>query len=158
MYYRYLPPRRSNGIVFPTAMKTMESPDRTRIRHQLQLPVSLRVAHEEMRARSENISATGILVTSAYLIPEGSAVDVAVEIVRSRPGTFFSGRGRVVRAQPKRNGDFAVAIKLDGAFELGAKALNPSPDSERKRQSAPENRWRSHSDRFHHASSWHMET
>ena len=149
---------RSNGIVFPTAMKTMESPDRNRIRHQLQLPVSLRFAHHEMRAQSENISAQGILVSSAFLIPEGCAVDVAVEIVRCRPGTFFSGRGRVVRTQPKGNGDFAVAIKLDQAFELGAKALNPSQDSEKKWQSAPEKTGRSHSDRLHLASSWDMET
>jgi hypothetical protein len=159
MHYRYLPEGMSPGIFSPTAMTMMESPHRSSIRYQLQLPVSLRLAHEEMRAQSENISAEGILLSSTFMIPEGSAVGVAVEIVRSRPGTFFSGRGRVVRAQQKLNGDFALAIKLDRAFELGAQGLNPSSDSEGKRpQSEPMKSRGVASDRLHLASAWHTET
>jgi len=140
-------------------MTMMEPPHRSSIRYQLQLPVSLTLAHEEMRAQSENISAEGILLSSTFMIPEGSAVGVAVEIVRSRPGTFFSGRGRVVRAQQKLNGDFALAIKLDRAFELGAQGLNPSSDSEGKRpQSEPMKSRGVASDRLHLASAWHTET
>jgi hypothetical protein len=148
MHYRYLPEGMPPGIFFPTAMTMMESPHRSTVRYQLQLPVSLTLAHEEMRAQSENISAEGILLSSTFMIPEGSAVGVAVEIVRSRPGTFFSGRGRVVRAQQKLNGNFALAIKLDRAFELGSQGRNPSPDSEGKR---PQSRG------LHLASAWHTE-
>jgi len=158
-HHRYLPEDMSPRIFSPTAMTMMEPPHRSSIRYQLQLPVSLSLAHEEMRAQSENISAEGILLSSTFMIPEGSAVGVAVEIVRSRPGTFFSGRGRVVRAQQKLNGDFAVAIKLDRAFELGAQGLNPSPNSEGKRpQSEPLKNRGLASGRLHLASAWHTET
>jgi len=158
-HHRYLPEGMPPGIFSPTAMTMMGSPHRSSIRYQLQLPVSLSLAHEEMRAQSENISAEGILLSSTFMIPEGSAVGVAVEIVRSRPGTFFSGRGRVVRAQQKLNGDFAVAIKLDRAFELGAQGLNPSPNSEGKRpQSEPLKNRGLASGRLHLASAWHTET
>jgi len=159
MHYRYLPQCMPPGIFFPTAMTMMESPHRSSIRYQLQLPVSLTLAHAEMRAQSENISAEGILLSSTFMIPEGSAVGVAVEIVRSRPGTFFSGRGRVVRAQQKLNGDFAVAIKLDRAFELGSQGRNPSPDSEGKGpQSGQPKSGVITGGGLHHASAWHMET
>jgi hypothetical protein len=103
-------------------MFTTDSPQRLQrssIRYQLQLPVSLKFAHRELYGQSENISANGILLSSAFLIPEGSAVEMAVRIVRSRPGTFLSGRGKVVRAESRGTGDFALAIKLDRDFELG---------------------------------------
>ncbi|MGB8596222.1 MAG: PilZ domain-containing protein, partial [Candidatus Sulfotelmatobacter sp.] len=93
-----------------TTLDSPQRPQRSSIRYQLQLPVSLKLAHKELYAQSENISLAGILLSSAFLIPEGSAVEVAVGIVRSRPGTFLSGRGKVVRAQPKDTGDFALAI------------------------------------------------
>jgi hypothetical protein len=65
----------------------------------------------------------------------------------------------VVRAQQKLNGDFAVAIKLDRAFELGAQGLNPSPNSEGKRpQSEPLKNRGLASGRLHLASAWHTET
>jgi hypothetical protein len=99
------------------------------------------------------------LLSSTFMIPEGSAVGVAVEIVRSRPGTLFSGRGRVVRAQQKLNGDFALAIKLDRAFELGAQGLNPSSDSEGKKpQSAKQKGGVVAGGGLYHASAWHTET
>src|ERR1700685_3019395 len=102
-------------------MTTMDSPlrpPRSSIRHQLHLPVSLKLANKELYGQSENISNNGILLSSAFLIPEGSSVVIAVEIVRSRPGTFLSGRGKVVRAESRGTGDFALAIKLDRDFEL----------------------------------------
>jgi hypothetical protein len=99
-------------------MDSPQRPQRSSIRYQLQLPVSLKIARKELYARSENISLEGILLSSAFLIPEGSAVEMVVRIVRSRPGTFLSGHGKVVRAEPKGTGDFSLAVKLDRDFEL----------------------------------------
>ena len=62
-----------------TTLDSPQRPQRSSIRYQLQLPVSLKLAHKELYAQSENISLAGILLSSAFLIPEGSAVEVAVE-------------------------------------------------------------------------------
>jgi hypothetical protein len=129
-----------------------QRPQRSSIRYQLQLPVSLKLAHQELYGLSENIGLSGILLSSAFLIPEGSDVELAVGIVRARPGTFLCGRGKVVRTQQKETGDFALAIKLDRDFELGlsntAAKARRFPHS--KRQVA---RWGRHS-----ALAWHTET
>jgi hypothetical protein len=60
MHHRYLPEGMSPGIFSPRAMTIMEPPHRSSICYPLQLPVSLTLAHEEMRAQSENINAVGI--------------------------------------------------------------------------------------------------
>jgi hypothetical protein len=112
----------SSAYSFQTAMATMDSPQRSQrssIRYQLQLPVSLKLADKELYAQSESIGLAGILLSSSFLIPEGSAVELSVGIVRSRPGTFLCGRGKVVRTEQKETGDFALAIKLDRDFEFG---------------------------------------
>lgn len=101
----------------------MDSPprqERRDFRYPLQLPVLVRIAQrKEMHARSENISLGGILVSSAFLIPEGSAVEVSIGVEHMQdPGILLSARGRVLRVQPKGTGDFSVAIQLDGAFRL----------------------------------------
>ena len=104
-------------------MDSPQRPPRSSVRHQLHLPVSLKLANKELYGQSENISSNGILLSSAFLIPEGSSVVIAVGIVRSRPGTFLSGRGKVVRAESRGSGDFALAIKLDRDFEIGQGAI-----------------------------------
>lgn len=101
-----------------TTAESPQGPQRTSIRYQLQLPVLLKLAHKELYGQTENISANGMLFSSALLIPEGSAVEMAVRIVRSRPGTFLCGRGKVVRAESRGTGAFALAIKLDRDFEF----------------------------------------
>ena len=56
-------------------MSTTDSPQRSErrdVRYPLHLPVSLKVADKELHTRSENISLGGILLSSAFLIPEGS--------------------------------------------------------------------------------------
>jgi hypothetical protein len=118
MHHRHLLVGDAAAYSFQTAMTTMDFPQRSSVRYQLQLPVSLRLAHQELYALSENIGLAGILLSSAFLIPEGSDVELAVGIVRSRPGAFLCGRGKVVRTQRKETGDYALAIKLDGNFEL----------------------------------------
>jgi hypothetical protein len=86
--------------------------------------------HKEIRVRSENISLGGILLSSAFLIPEGSAVEVLVGVEHMPdPGILLNARGKVLRVQPRIAGDFAVAVKLEGKFKLpvsddGAQAEN----------------------------------
>jgi hypothetical protein len=101
----------------------MDSPQRRErrdFRFPLHLPVLIRIAQrKEMHTRSENISLGGILLSSAILIPEGATVEVSVGVSHlADPGILLSARGRVLRVRTKDSGDFAVAIKLEGAFTL----------------------------------------
>jgi len=74
---------------------------------------------KEMRARSKNISLGGILLSSAFQIPEGSAVEITIGVEHMPdPGILLNARGKVLRVQPTDQGDFAVAIKLDDSFRL----------------------------------------
>jgi len=100
-------------------MDFVQPPERQDIRYTAQLPVSVKLPHKEMHTRSENISVGGLLLSSAFLIPEGSTVEVAVGVAApARPGTLLSARGKVLRAQPKATGGFAVAIKLERSFRF----------------------------------------
>ena len=100
----------------------MDSPkpqERRGNRYSLNLPVSLTLARKKMHARSENISLGGILLSSAFLIPEGSVVDVAVRVAAlPQPGTEMTARGKVLRVQPKETGDFSVAVVFDRPIEF----------------------------------------
>jgi hypothetical protein len=74
---------------------------------------------KEMHARSENISLGGILLSSSFLIAEGSAVEVSIGVEHlPDPGILLSAHGKVLRVTPKDKGEFAVAIQLDSAFRL----------------------------------------
>jgi hypothetical protein len=68
----------------------MNSPqriERRELRYPVHLPVSLTLGHREFHAHSENISLGGILLSSAFLILEGSTVEVAVGVpAPARPG------------------------------------------------------------------------
>jgi len=93
-------------------------PERRSVRYYLRLPVSVKLADKEVYARSENISLSGILLSSAFRIPEGSTVELAVGAgPRPDPGVRLTARGKVLRVQPKASGDFAIAIECDRAFE-----------------------------------------
>jgi len=93
--------------------------ERRETRYPLHLPVLLKMARQEMRVRSENISLGGILLTSGLLIPEGTPVEVEVGVAYTPdPGILLSARGKVLRVQPKLAGDYAVAIRLERSFEL----------------------------------------
>jgi len=106
-------------------MDTPQRSERRDIRYPLHLPVSLKVADKELHTRSENISLGGILLSSASLIPEGSAVEVAFGVA-SHPDTSkqSSVRGKVLRVQPKATGDFAVAIAFERPFRDGLEGLD----------------------------------
>ena len=133
--------------------------ERRDIRYPLQLPVSVKLAHKEIRARSENVSLGGILLSSAFLIPEGSVVEVALGVTHlPEPGTLLSARGKVVRVQPRATGDFAVAVKLERAFEIPLDNLTTSPVATGK-GSHLEKRHRIAANRdWHFALAWHTET
>ena len=92
---------------------------RPAVRYPLHLLVSVRLAEKEINTQSENISLNGILLSSAFLIPEGSTVELAVAVGRTpNPGIFLTGRGKVLRVQLKESGDFAVAIECEHPFGL----------------------------------------
>ena len=107
-------------------------------RYPLHLPVLIRTAQrKEMRARSENISLGGILLSSSCQIPEGSNVEVSVGVDHMQdPGILLNARGKVLRVHPKETGDFSVAIKLEGAFKLPLSHDSPQNTKE-KRQPEP---------------------
>jgi hypothetical protein len=141
----------------------MHSPQRLQrrdIRHSLNLPVSLTLAHKEVHARSENISLVGILLTSAFLIPEGTAVDVTVGVAHlPKPGTQLSARGKVLRVQPKSTGDFAVAIAFEHPFEFSLPGLSSGSNCQEEGPRIPQKETRVVAGRrLCIDSAWHMET
>lgn len=143
-------------------MPPMDSPhrqERRDTRYPLHLPVSLRLAHKEMHARSENISLGGILLSSAFLIPEGSMVEVAFGTAHAaEPGAHSSARGKVLRVQPKTTGDFAVAIAFEHPFPTGLQGLG-STSSQADGPRPPQAKNRIVASRgLHLALAWHTET
>jgi hypothetical protein len=124
--------------------------------------VLIKIARQEMRARSENISLGGILVSSDSLIPEGATVEVEIGVTHTPdPGILLSARGTVLRVQPNLAGDYAVAIQLERSFELPFAGSNArgvaSAASSRDRQPA-RTKARSVFYRAPYLASWHTET
>ena len=134
--------------------------ERREMRFPLHLPVLVRIARKETRARSKNISLGGILLASNVLIPEGTVVEVVVGVKNlPDPGVLLSALGTVLRVQPKAAGDFDVAIRLERSFEL------PFTRREAQRADAPKamhiaERAKNPSlcYRAPHLVSWHTET
>ena len=102
-------------------MDSAQRSERLDIRYPLHLPVSLKVADRELHTRSENISLGGILLSSAFLIPEGSTVEVSFGIASLLDTrTQSSVRGKVLRVHPKATGGFAVAIAFENPASIVA--------------------------------------
>jgi hypothetical protein len=100
-------------------MNSAYQPARRSVRYHLHLPVSVKLAKEEFQTTSENISLNGILLTSAFLIPEGSTVELTVGAVQIPDhGIPLTAHGKVLRVQPQALGNYAVAIECDRPFEL----------------------------------------
>jgi hypothetical protein len=98
-------------------MNSPYQPARRSPRYHLHLPVSVKVADREIQARSENLSLHGILLTSAYLIPVGSSVELTVGARQLSDNRVpLTARGKVLRVQPQAAGNFAVAIECDRPF------------------------------------------
>jgi hypothetical protein len=151
----------------------MDSPQRQErrdFRYPLHLPVLVRIAQrKEMHTRSENISLSGMLLSSSDLIPEGSAVEVSVGVDHlPDTGILMSARGKVIRVHSKDSGDFAVAIKLDGGFSLPlartkVRTESPlssidSPMSKKPHSPVPPRNQPAFSGRLHYGLAWHTET
>jgi hypothetical protein len=143
-----------------TSMNSPQHPRRRDIRYPLHLPVSVKLADKEIRTRSENVSLGGILVSSAVIIPEGSAVGVDVGVVHpSQPGTLLTARGKVVRVQTRPSGDFAVAVQLERPFKIPLQKLNKRSSSKGKGSPFLEGKLRSATTGgLHSGMAWHTET
>jgi len=134
------------------------------MRYPLHLPVLVRMARKEMRARSENISLGGILLASDVLIPEGAAVEVVVGVQHlPDPGVLLSALGTVLRVQRKDGGDFGVAIRLERSFELPFTKRTGQPVGAAKPPILASEKMQREKNRlvFYRAPcvvSWHMET
>ena len=61
-------------------MNSPQRQERRDIRYPVHLPVLLRLAHQAIHTRSDNISVGGILVSSALPIHEGSTVEVEASL------------------------------------------------------------------------------
>jgi hypothetical protein len=110
-----------------------QRPERRGIRYHLNLPVSLILANKQLQARSESISLGGILLSSAFLISEGSKVEVAIGVAHlPQPGTQLSARGTVLRVQRRAVGDFAVSIAFDRPFEFVPQSLSSDSNCQGK--------------------------
>lgn len=142
-------------------MNLPQRPVRRDVRYPLHLPVLIRMSQKDLHTRSENISLGGILLSSTSLIPEGSAVEVAVGVENlPDPGILLNARGKVLRVESNAAGEFTVAIKLDRSFELpipgppshaNSEALAPPSSPTLKRQATFNNAPA-------YAPAWHTET
>jgi hypothetical protein len=79
------------------------------------------LSHRVIHAQSENISLNGVLVSSEFLIPEGSVVELAIAV----PLVLLAGRGKVIRARLNSSGNFSVAIALERPLRLMAQDSSP---------------------------------
>jgi len=162
MHHRYLSVARASAYSFRAPMSAMDSPQRPErrdIRYPLHLPVSLRLAHKELHTRSQNISLGGILLSSAFLIPEGSTVEVTFGVAhRPNAATHASARGKVLRVQPKAAGDFALAIAFEHPFRDGLQGL-ASGSQQEEGPRFPQAKNRTVTGRGLHLTwAWHTET
>ena len=139
----------------------MESPkpqERRGTRYSLNLPVSLTLSHKRMQARSENISLGGILLSSAFLIPEGSVVDVAVRVAAlPQPGTEMTARGKVIRVDPKPTGNFSVAVVFDRPIDFSFD-LKSGADGQISASQLPQRKKAAAAGGTSGAAAWLMET
>ncbi len=148
LHLRYLPLQACStyALVIPQVGEDRWTPpqrqERRDFRYPLHLPVLIRIAQrKEMHVRSENISLGGILLSSAFLIPEGAVVEVSVGVEHlPDPGILLNARGKVLRVQPKDTGDFSVAIKLEDAFKLPLSGKESPLSSQKKESLHPKNR------------------
>ena len=119
-----------SAISVRIGMHSPRQPERQNIRYPLHLPVAVKLGREEMHTQSENISLNGILLSSTFLIPAGSTVELAVGVAQvPSPGILLKARGKVLRVQPRASGNFAVAIECEGPFELKRRTPNSEQEA-----------------------------
>src|SRR5271165_1249381 len=129
MHHRYLSALRHGA--YSLSMDSPRPQERRGIRYSLNFPVSLTLAHKKFQARSESISLGGILLSSSFLVPEGSTVEVEVRVAHlPQPGAYLSARGKVVQVRPKAAGDFSVAIAFERPIEFSLENLKSGVEFE----------------------------
>jgi PilZ domain-containing protein len=90
-------------------------------RFRVSQPVTIKLASAAisgpfLSARSENISKSGILLSSDFVIPKGSAVELIVDFT---PESFsLRARGKVIRVYPQPSEKFDIAVKCDLPFRI----------------------------------------
>jgi hypothetical protein len=88
-------------------------------RYCLNLPVTVKLGEKHLSARSENISEGGILLSSEFLILEGSSVELTVHFTDALElGASLKASGKVLRAHQKTSGGYAMAICCDAPFRI----------------------------------------
>jgi hypothetical protein len=143
-----------------TSLNFPQRQERRDIRYSLHMPVTLKLAHKEMHARSENISLRGILLSSASLIPRGSTVEVTVGVATLPDhGVQLSARGKVLRVQPATLGNFLLAIAFERPFRLGRQPSDAFSGQEKNAPRLPQRKSGVVIDRGRNlAWAWSMET
>ena len=93
----------------------------------MRLPVTVKLATTEMSAQSENLSLRGILLSSNFLIPEGSTVGLEIGVARlPEHDLLLTASGKVLRLQPQTSGKFAIAVACDHCFRITPRRLKAS--------------------------------
>ncbi len=96
-------------------------------RYPVHFPVTVKLATTEMSAQSENLSLRGILLSSNFLISEGSTVELEVGVAQTpEHDLLLTARGKVLRLQPQTSGKFAIAVACDHCFRITPRRLKAS--------------------------------
>jgi hypothetical protein len=96
-------------------------------RYPVRLPVTVKLATTEMSAQSENLSLRGILLSSNFLIPEGSTVGLEIGVARlPEHDLLLTASGKVLRLLPQTSGKFAIAVACDHCFRITPRRLKAS--------------------------------
>ena len=95
--------------------------ERSSLRYSMQLPVRLIVDGQEFTALTENLSASGALVSVSSLLPVGSSVqfflDIPSDVIGSDITAAICGEGEVVRAFEKDQRNYAAIVINDYRFQ-----------------------------------------
>lgn len=97
------------------------SGERSSLRYSMQLPVRLVVNGQEFTALTENLSASGALVSVSSLLPVGSSVqfflDIPSDVIGADITAAICGEGEVVRAFEKDQRNYAAIVINDYRFQ-----------------------------------------
>lgn len=95
-------------------MFTHETDLRKSDRYPLRLPVEVRTAHAHWTAQSENISMGGMLFSSRFPLPEGTAIELAIDLEGApEAAVLITARGTVLRVATQPSGEYATAVIFD---------------------------------------------
>jgi hypothetical protein len=93
---------------------THETDLRKSDRYPLRLLVQVRTPQAQLTVQSENISMGGMLFSSRFRIPEGSPVELAIDL-QATPETavLITAKGTVLRVATQLSGEYATAVVFD---------------------------------------------